>query len=132
MLNNQINASAHGKVLLFRMNIFKESSIRDLCRDLGLEAVSVSEQDFGKTIGELAGMPAAADTHFKSAAAVPFHEEMMVFCALAPEVFDRFLAESRKRGLPPVALKAVLTPYNARWTPGRLCAELSKEHQALK
>ena len=63
---------------------------------------------------------------------VPFTDEKMVFCALEPGLLDRFLEEYRRRDIPPVALKAVMTSYNAGWTPGRLCMELKKEHMSFQ
>ena len=118
-------------ILLFHVNIFKQGSIRELCREQGIAVSVVSDSDLDKTIGVLAGMK-----NLKGAAGtgktVPFDDEMMVFCGMNdPGQLDRFLEEYRKREIQPIALKAVITPYNMRWTPGRLCAELKKEQQAL-
>lgn len=115
-------------ILLFHVNIFKEASIRALCEDLGIEVRVIPDQDDHKTIGAIAGLPG---TDGKSAKPVPFTEEMMVFCAMEPDLLDRFLTQYRSREISPIGLKAVLTPYNACWTPGRLCAELKKE-QSLR
>ena len=119
-------------ILLFHVNIFKEASIRALCEDLGIEVRVIPDQDGHKTIGAIAGLPeTAAHRDGKSAKPVPFTEEMMVFCAMESDLLDRFLTQYRSREISPIGLKAVLTPYNARWTPGRLCAELKKEQQSL-
>ena len=119
-------------ILLFHVNIFKEASIRALCEDLGIEVRVIPDQDGHKTIGAIAGLSeTAAHRDGKSAKPVPFTEEMMVFCAMESDLLDRFLTQYRSREISPIGLKAVLTPYNARWTPGRLCAELKKEQQSL-
>ena len=119
-------------ILLFHVNIFKESSIRALCEDLGIEVRVIPDKDDHKTIGAIAGLPETSARHDgKSAKPVPFTDEMMVFCAMESDLLDRFLTQYRSREISPIGLKAVLTPYNARWTPGRLCAELKKEQQSL-
>ena len=120
-------------ILLFHINIFKESSIRSLARNLGIEVRGVPDAECYKTIGVIAGLQEAAmNRDGKKAKPVPFTEEMMVFCGMKPDLLDRFLAEYHSREIPPVGLKAVLTPYNALWTPGRLCAELRKEQQSVE
>ena len=81
-------------------------------------------------LGAIAGMPAPAGSG-SNGKPVPFSDEMMVFCGLEPDLLDRFLAEYRNREIVPIPLKAVLTPYNAKWTPGRLCMELKKEQQSI-
>jgi len=117
------------KILLFHINIFKQSSIIQLCRDLGYDVYTGREEDLTKTIGQIAGL-------FRSPAkqgnAVPFTDEMMVFCGVKPGELDRFLEEYRNRAIQPVPLKAVMTQYNAQWTPGRLCMELQKEQDYIQ
>ena len=119
-------------ILLFHINIFKLNSILALCKDLGIRAHTVSDNDLSRTIGEIAGFPSLSGHSKSSGKPVPFTDEMMVFCALEPGTLDRFLEEYRRRDIPPVDLKAVMTSYNAGWTPGRLCMELKKEHQSFQ
>ena len=119
------------RILLFHINVFKQNSICDLCKDLGIDVSVASEADLSRTIGQIAGIQAAPGYTSKPGRPVPFHEEMMVFCGLDPDQLDQFLTKYRQREISPIALKAVLTPYNARWTPGRLCVELKKEQHSL-
>ena len=118
-------------ILLFHINVFKQSSILSLCEDLRISARAVSDNDLGKTIGEIAGIPAISGHSAVSGKPVPFHDEMIVFCGLTPDQLDRFLEEYRRRDISPIPLKAVMTPYNSKWTPGRLCMELKKEQQSI-
>lgn len=129
-----------GKILLFHMNLLRISSIEALCRELDLECTVVSDARWNMLLGELAGlkMPAGAANMTGGAAGEKRflsdpsdREEMMVLCALAPGMLDAFLDAFRQREMKPVALKAMLTPYNARWTPGRLQTELRKERNAI-
>ena len=46
-----------------------------------------------------------------------------------PALLDGLLAALRQAGV--VCLKAVLTPDNRSWTPGRLYRELQREHRAM-
>ena len=119
-------------ILLFHINIFKLNSILALCKDLGIRTHTVSDNDLSSTIGKIAGVTAFSDHCKSNGKPVSFTDEMMVFCALEPGLLDRFLEEYRRRDIPPVALKAVMTSYNAGWTPGRLCMELKKEHQSFQ
>ena len=103
----------------------------NLCKDMGINVHTVSDNELGKTIEEIAGLSSAPKGIAGSGKPVPFADEMMVFCRMDPDSLDRFLKEYRRRDISPVPLKAVMTPFNARWTPGRLCMELKKEQQSI-
>ena len=55
---------------------------------------------------------------------------MLVFVDFSNGLLDRFLTALRRAKVPPIPLKAVLTPTNARWTSGKLREELSLEFRA--
>jgi hypothetical protein len=44
---------------------------------------------------------------------------------------NRFLQTAKQMRYAPVALKAILTPTNAEWTPAQLCRELKDERAAV-
>ena len=46
-------------------------------------------------------------------------------------VLNRFLQTARQMRFAPVALKAILTPTNAEWTPLQLRDELKQEREAI-
>ena len=121
-------SGSHMKVLLFHVNIFKQNSIIQLCQDLGVDSYVVKEDDLTKTIGQIAGSSVSKSSVSRP---VPFKDEMLVFCGLEPGQLDVFLEEFKKRDIAPVSLKAVMTPFNAQWTPGRLWAELRKEQEYI-
>ena len=114
------------KILLFNINIFKQSSIIALCSELEMEAAPVPSSQMGNSIGNIFSQTAKGREP-----SLVFHDEMLVFCGLSSQQLDAFLASYRKKGIPPIPLKAVLTQYNAKWTPYRLCSELKKEHNAI-
>jgi len=118
-------------ILLFNIPLIKTAQIANLCTALDIQLKQVSSADANKTIGMLAGF-STADSSIAKANKAPFPSgEMMVFCGLLPDKLDSFLAEFKKREIPKIPLKAVMTPYNAGWTPGRLFTELSREHAAF-
>ena len=134
-----------GKILLFHVNILKQNQIAMLAREMGLELAAVAPEDYGRVIGVLAGTIKQNGPVKKTAGKMltgnasaertsgnhDFSDEMMVFCGISSEQLDAFLLKYRQAGISPIALKAVLTPFNAMWTPGMLCAELKKERTAL-
>ena len=46
-------------------------------------------------------------------------------------LMNQFLLGFRKKKIPPVALKAVLTPENSAWDSCKLHEELLREHRAM-
>ena len=115
------------EILAYNLSAERAGRIRTLCAIQKLRLHLVTSEEFGLPIGVLAGVlppvePTAAD---------PFFEEMLVLCQLSEAELERFLLGFRKSGIPPVALKAVLTPTNATWNAKALRDELKKEHEAM-
>lgn len=61
-----------------------------------------------------------------------FSDPMLVFCSLTGPQLDRLLGAMKRAKLPPISLKAVLTPTNRDWTSQQLWQELRREHQAMQ
>lgn len=123
-------------VLLSVKNKTKEEQIAGLCRRLGFQWKRVDARDRSRTLGELAGIAgfsSAAGTHNAplSPLLAPL-PELLLFSGVSDEALDRFLAAYRQEGIAPVALKAVLTPANVRWTLEALLAELYRERAELE
>ena len=60
-----------------------------------------------------------------------FQEEMMVLKDFSSAQMDGFLAFFRENQIPPVALKAMLTPVTQHWSSVQLHDELSREHTLM-
>ena len=60
-----------------------------------------------------------------------FQEEMMVLKDFSSAQMDDFLAFFRENQIPPVALKAMLTPVTQHWSSIQLHDELSREHTLM-
>ncbi len=60
-----------------------------------------------------------------------FSDEMLVLKGFSSEQMDGFLAFFREEQIPPVALKAMLTPVTQHWSSLQLYDELVKEHKLM-
>ena len=114
-------------LLPFNLNENRLSRLRFLCMKLGLAVRPVPAEDFCQPISALCGLSAPAE----AAPAEAFPEEMLIFCHMDNAQVNRFLQTARQMRFAPVALKAVLTPTNAAWTPVQLCAELKDERASV-
>lgn len=113
-------------ILTFNLSDARLSKLRFLCMKLGVLVKDIPAADFGQPIGALCGL---ADRTEAEAGAFP--EEMLVFCHMDNTAVNRFLQTAKQMRYAPVALKAILTPTNAEWTPVQLCDELKRERQAV-
>ena len=113
-------------ILTFNLNETRLSKLRFICMKLGVLVKDVPAAEWGQPIGALCGL-----TDRIEAEAEAFPEEMLVFCHMDNAAVNRFLQTAKQMRYAPVALKAILTPTNAEWTPVQLCAELKQERQAV-
>ena len=119
------------KILLFGVNTQKDRAVRLAAEKIGVDVTTVSRRDYGQKIGTLAGI-SGFHKDGKAYMGPDFATEMLVFSGMLPEQMDTFLAEYKATGLPPVALKAIITPHNVSWTADALFRELLKEHIQFK
>ena len=114
-------------ILTFNLTDARLSKLRFLCMKLGLMVKPVPAEDCCQPISALCGLSERAD----AAPTEAFPEEMLVFCHMDNAAVNRFLQTAKQMRFAPVALKAILTPTNAAWTPAQLCAELKDERAAV-
>ena len=114
-------------ILTFNLIEARLSKLRFLCMKLGVAVKAVPAEDFCQPISALCGLSEPAET----APAEAFAEEMLIFCHMDNAQVNRFLQTARQMRFAPVALKAILTPTNAEWTPAQLCQELKDERAAV-
>lgn len=119
------------KLLLFNIPILKQGQISKLSEALMAEAVAVPKKRYNEFLGSLAGIP-GMEKPGPAYNGPELEGEMMVFFGFDEEELDEFLEKYRDAGIPNVALKALMTPYNMLWTPRKLFEELSEEHKSLK
>jgi hypothetical protein len=131
------------QILIFNMeNDDLKNRLRRALMPLRVRVRAVSESDYAKPIGEIAGLShntneeAAPDASAASddgtmpgtdTGAASLTDPMMVFVGLSSARLDAVLRSLRKNSVS-IPYKAILTESNAGWKPQALLAELKKEH----
>lgn len=115
-------------VLFYNLDSEKGRRIKLLCLAMKLRAKSVSPAEYGIPLEELLlgkGEKGQAENG-------GFSEEMLVMAHLTNGQLDAFLQGLRRKKIPPVSLKAVLTPVNSTWDSRKLREELLREREAME
>ena len=118
----------HPMVLLYNLNNEKGAKIRRMCLPLGLRARLVEPAEYGLTLNELVE-GRAPETPWAGEA---FADEVLLLVNCTGPLLDRFLQGFRRNKIPPVGLKAVLTPTNGTWNSLQLREELAREREAIR
>lgn len=116
-------------ILAFNLDQNALNTLKALCAPLGIRMKSVAPEAFTLPIGAMAGIPV---DHKVPVNGKPFKDPMLVMCGLNEDCFNAFLQSLRNSGLPPIPLKAVLTPTNAAWNAIQLHDELLREYEAMQ
>ena len=114
-------------ILTFNLAEERLSKLRFLCMKLGLMVKPVPAEDLCQPISALCGL----SDSIEMSPVENFAEEMLIFCHMDNAQVNRFLQTAKQMRFAPVALKAILTPTNAEWTPVQLCRELKDERAAV-
>ena len=115
-------------VLLFNVDADKGRRIKALCLSLKLRARSVPVEDFPQSLDALLGL---APREENPQPVEPFPQEMLVMAGLTSHQMNQLLQGMRRKKIPPVELKAMLTATNGSWNAYQLHKELSLEHEAM-
>lgn len=118
------------QILLFNIPGEKLKRIRPLAFKLGIVCREIAPEDFSKTLVALCGRADGAEAGVADDA-LTVGGEMLVMDSLSAAQFHALL-DGLRRERAAVALKAVVTESNARWSAGRLYRELSAEHEAME
>lgn len=122
--------ASNKKLLLFNVDEDKAALIKSVCGGLGIRIVKIYQHQYGETIGALAGIPLYVMQN-QTYHGDGFEKEMMVICGLNSDELDAFLAAYRDAKIPPIWLKATLTPHNMAWSAAQLYEELKREHTQM-
>lgn len=115
-------------VYLYNLETEKGGKIKTLCLLLKIRVRPVNKGEYGLKLAVLTGKeePAALPDEV-----LDFDDEMILMSNFTNAMVNSFLQEFRKRGIKPVALKAILTESNAQWNSAQLHTELLREHEAM-
>ena len=102
-------------ILLFRINRDKYAVVQNVCRTLGIRIIDVARKDYSQKLGTLAQIQGFT-REAKKYDGPEFPAEMLIFSEMNSDQVDVFLAEYKKAGVEPIALKAVITGNNIFWT----------------
>ena len=116
-------------VLCYHMGPERTARLKTLCLIQKLRFRVVAPEEYGESIGALAGLLPKSNAPAPASSSV--QEEMLVLCHFSESALNGFLLGFRKSGMTPVALKAVLTPTNADWNSLQLYEELRREHAVM-
>ena len=109
----------------------RRARIRGWLDRKGVRALEVAPTELHHSLGALLGLP-GFDREPGLRLERGFEEEMLVMFGFQGTLLHDFLAFFREEGLPPVALKAMITPTNVNWTSLALYAALKEEHERLQ
>ena len=113
-------------VLLYNCSGPQWSKLRQVFVMQKLRMKAVEPGQYGLPLAQVlegSGEPAGVEEEFS--------DPMLVFCSLTGPQLDRLLGAMKRAKLPPIPLKAVLTPTNREWDSVALHAELCRERQAI-
>ncbi len=115
------------QILLFHVEPKKAKQIESICRSLRLQTVKVKTSSYNQKLGYLAGISGfnRENTIYQGP---DFPSEMLVFSGMDSGMVDSFLAKYKEASIPPIGLKAILTPHNVFWSAEALYKELLNEH----
>lgn len=119
------------KVLFYQIKGEKRKQLKQICAEQEIETLVVSPAEYGEPVGALIGFP-GMQKQGKACTGTGVTGEMLVFAGMDDADLDAFLDACKAKGVPPVACKAVLTPYNAGWSAEKLYGELQKEQRAMR
>lgn len=105
----------------------KLQAVRGILMTQKVLGKQISREDYAQPIGALAGIREL----YKEGAVYEgpdLEKEIMIFANLPESRLDSILQGMRKKNIPSVDYKAILTPTNIGWTIPQLYEELAKEH----
>ncbi|MFQ8689532.1 MAG: DUF3783 domain-containing protein [Blautia sp.] len=97
---------------------------------MGIRIRNVTPDQFGQKVGYLAGMEGYGDASIQEGD-IDIPQEILVMKGFSERRMDELLLRLRKRGIPRISLKAVVTDTNADWSFYQLYREISEEHRQM-
>lgn len=120
----------HKTILAFNFTEERLKALKLISMMLRVQLRAVSRSEMNQPVGFLAGA-AGIEPASEAYAGEEAQQEMLVLCAFTRPDLDRLLTAIKKSSLRQVALKAMLTPHNAKWSALQLQTELAAEHKFM-
>ena len=116
------------QILLFHIEPGKTKQIEAICRPLKIQVSKIKPSSYSQKLGYLADI-SGFNRENTTYTGPEFPSEMLVFSGMDSDLVDTFLAKYKEASIPPIGLKAIVTPHNVFWSAVDLYKELFKEHQ---
>ena len=107
----------------------KAAKARMLAMRSGVRVAAVETWQYLQPLGSFTGDCGSMESLYDGAG---FSEEMLLFAHFPETLLSRFLQSWKTTGLPPVALKAVLTDTNRDWNSLELHEQLVEERDSIR
>ncbi|MBT9775235.1 DUF3783 domain-containing protein [Clostridium sp. MCC353] len=108
----------------------KVNTLKGIFVRLGIRIKNIAPEQVTQQVGYLAGLPGFEEQ--KTAGELPvIKEEVLVLKNFTGQDIDVLLQHIKKAGLTRIALKAVLTESNSKWTFYQLYQEIKEEHEVM-
>ena len=116
------------QVLLYTLDKDKAHRIETLCSSLGIGFRRLTLGDLRFSVASVVSGDYKLPLGAAPLPALYVQPELMLFSGLKDRTLDSFLKKYRQEKIPPIPLKAVVTPFNCSWTLVQLTAQLQREH----
>ncbi len=107
-----------------RINRIKAVLVR-----MGIRIKNISPDQTDQTIGYLAGLDGFGEQPAEECPVV--EEEVLIMKNFSSRRIDELLMNLKRSGVSKIALKAVITDTNSKWSFYELYQELKKEHETM-
>lgn len=124
------------EVVLFYDNMSDSDvdKMKKTCRDTGAQLKRIGPDSYRVPLGFLCYGDEDQIREYLVApeSVTAMDSPMLVLAGFTNDRLHKFLGDLKNQGVPPIALKAVLTEYNATWDSLSLYEELKKEDEYMR
>ena len=107
----------------------RESQLKTALGFLGIPGIFLGKASLCQKVGYLAGLKGYERSEDQEMEAV--ERELMILSGISPARLDQISGFMRRMKLPPVKLKAMITPTNVEWTLFELLHEVQGEERMM-
>ena len=116
-------------LLTYHVPAKRAAKLRVIAMRMGVRVKAVEKLEYLNPIGSFTGDCGSFESFYDGEG---FSEEMLLFAHFPETLLSRFLQSWKTTGLPPVALKAVLTDTNRDWNSLELHEQLVEERDSIR